>query len=103
MLSVLANRTYRHLLGAQIIALIGTGLATVALGLLAYDIAGGQAGAVLGTALAIKMVAYIVIAPIAGAFADRAPRRLLLVSLDLVRAAVACACPSSAKSGRFTS
>lgn len=93
MLSVLANRTYRHLLGAQIIALIGTGLATVALGLLAYDIAGGQAGAVLGTALAIKMVAYIVIAPIAGAFADRAPRRLLLVSLDLVRAAVAVCLP----------
>jgi len=89
----LANRTYRHLLGAQIIALIGTGLATVALGLLAYDIAGAQAGAVLGTALAIKMVAYIVIAPIAGAFADRAPRRLLLASLDLVRAAVAVCLP----------
>ena len=39
---------------AQVIALIGTGLATVALGLLAYDIAGGSAGAVLGTALAIR-------------------------------------------------
>ena len=42
MISVLANRTYRHLLGAQIIALIGTGLATVALGLLAFDIAGAM-------------------------------------------------------------
>ena len=71
MLSVLANRTYRHLFLAQIIALIGTGLATVALGLLAYDIAGGSAGAVLGTALAIKMVAYIGVAPIAGAFTNR--------------------------------
>ena len=39
MLSVLSNRTYRHLFMAQIIALIGTGLATVALGLLAYDLA----------------------------------------------------------------
>ncbi|WP_281277309.1 hypothetical protein [Hankyongella ginsenosidimutans] len=39
MLSVLANRTYRHLFLAQVIALIGTGLATVALGLLAYDLA----------------------------------------------------------------
>jgi hypothetical protein len=27
MISVLANRTYRHLLGAQMIALAGTGLA----------------------------------------------------------------------------
>src|SRR3546814_4369724 len=37
MLDVLANRTYRHLFLAQIIALVGTGLATVALGLLAYE------------------------------------------------------------------
>lgn len=58
MLAVLANRTYRHLFAAQVIALIGTALLTVALGLLAYDLAGGQASAVLGTALAIKMVAY---------------------------------------------
>ena len=55
MLTILANRTYRNLLTAQVIALVGTGLATVALGLLAYDIAGADAGAVLGTALAIKM------------------------------------------------
>ena len=71
MVAVLANRTYRHLFFAQVIALVGTGLATVALGLLAYDIAGADAGAVLGTALAIKMVAYVGIAPIAGAYADR--------------------------------
>ena len=93
MLTILTNRTYRHLLAAQIIALIGTGLATVALGLLAYDIAGGNAGAVLGTALAIKMVAYIGVAPIVGAFADRLPRRAFLVSMDLIRAAVALSLP----------
>ena len=93
MLAVLANRTYRHLLFAQIIALVGTGLATIALGLLAYDIAGGNAGEVLGTALAIKMIAYVGIAPIAGAFADRVPRRALLVTLDLVRAGVAICLP----------
>ena len=93
MLTVLANRTYRHLLAAQMIALIGTGLATVALGLLAYDIAGGNAGAVLGTALAIKMIAYIGVAPVVGAFADRLPRRAFLVSMDLVRAAVALCLP----------
>jgi MFS family permease len=93
MLSVLANRTYRHLFLAQIIALIGTGLATVALGLLAYDIAGGSAGVVLGTALAIKMVAYIGVAPIAGAFANRVPRRALLVSMDAIRAGVAICLP----------
>lgn len=93
MLEVLANRTYRHLFLAQIIALIGTGLATVALGLLAYDIAGGSAGAVLGTALAIKMVAYIGVAPIVGAFANRVPRRALLVGMDVIRAFVAVCLP----------
>ena len=93
MFKILANRTYRHLLGAQIIALVGTGLATIALGLLAYDIAGGNAGAVLGTALAIKMIAYIGVAPIVGAFADRLPRRAFLVAMDMVRAAVALCLP----------
>lgn len=93
MISILANRTYRHLFLAQVIALIGTGLATVALGLLAYRLAGPNAGAVLGTALAIKMIAYVVIAPVAGAMAEVLPRKKLLVSLDLVRAAVAAALP----------
>lgn len=93
MLSVLANRTYRRLLLAQVVALVGTGLLTVALGLLAYDLAGGNAGAVLGTALAIKMVAYIGVAPIVGAYADRLPRRRFLVAMDLVRAGVAAFLP----------
>jgi len=93
MFSVLAHRTYRHLFMAQIIALVGTGLATVALGLLAYEIAGADAGAVLGTALAIKMVAYVAIAPIVGAHADRLPRKMLLVAMDVVRAGVALVLP----------
>ena len=90
---MLANRTYRHLFAAQILSLLGTGLATVALGLLAFDLAGADAGAVLGTALAIKMIAYVGVAPVAGAFVHRVPRRALLVALDLVRAAIALALP----------
>lgn len=93
MLDILAHRTYRHLFAAQVIALIGTGLATVALGLLAFDLAGDNAGMVLGTALAIKMIAYVGVAPVAAAFAERLPRRTMLVTLDLVRAAVAMLLP----------
>jgi H+ antiporter protein len=93
MLEVLRNRTYRHLFLAQVIALVGTGLATVALGLLAYDLAGANAGAVLGGALAIKMIAYIGVGPVANAFVDRLPRRAFLVSMDLVRAAIALVLP----------
>ncbi|TQM84428.1 putative MFS family arabinose efflux permease [Saccharothrix saharensis] len=93
MLSVPSNRAYRRVFTAQVVALVGTGLATVALGLLAYDLAGPDAGAVLGTALAIKMVAYVGVAPIAGALTARVPRRALLVTLDLVRATIAAALP----------
>ena len=40
----LRNQTFRRLFTAQIVALLGTGLLTVALGLLAYHLAGGSAG-----------------------------------------------------------
>jgi predicted MFS family arabinose efflux permease len=93
MLSPLANAAYRHLFAAQISALLGTGLATIALGLLAHDLAGAQAGEILGAALAIKMVCYVGVAPIASAIAAHVPRKTLLVGLDLVRALVAIALP----------
>lgn len=93
MLRVLHHRTYRHLFGAQVVALTGTGLATVALGLLAFQVAGEHAGAVLGTALAIKMLAYVGVAPLAAAFAELLPRRMMLVLLDLVRCLVAACLP----------
>lgn len=93
MFSILADRTYRHLFLAQVVALLGTGLATVALGLLAYDLARENAAMVLGTVFTIKMVAYVGIAPVAGAFADRVDRRKLLVALDLVRAFAAVCLP----------
>ena len=88
MLDTLRNRTFRHLFAAQLVALVGTGLATVALGLLAWQLAGADAGLVLGTALAIKMIAYVTLAPVAAALAERLPRRAFLVALDLARAGV---------------
>lgn len=93
MLAVLANRTYGRLFLAQIIALLGTGLLTVALGLLAFNLAGDRAGTVLGTALAIKMIAYVTVAPIVGAFAAQLPRKAFLIAMDLVRAAIALFLP----------
>lgn len=103
MLDVLRNRTYRRLFTAQVVALTGTGLATVALALLAYDLAGADAGSVLGTALAVKMLAYVAIAPAVGAVADRLPRRALLVGADLTRSGWRCSCRSCTRSGRCTS
>ena len=82
----LANATYRRLFGAQVIALAGTGLTTIALTLLAYDLAEQNAGAVVGIALALKMVVYVFGAPVITALARRLPRRRLLVALDVLRA-----------------
>lgn len=90
---VLANVTFRRLFAAQAVALIGTGLLTVALGLLAYELAGSAAGVVLGTALAVKMAAYVFVAPVITAIAYRLPRRGLLLSANIIRAAIASALP----------
>ena len=93
MLAVLRNPTYARLFSAQIIALLGTGLLTVALGLLAYDIAGSDAGAVMGTVMAIKMVAYVLVSPVTTALVSRLPARRVLIGADLVRAGVAVSLP----------
>ncbi|MGE4427256.1 MAG: MFS transporter [Solirubrobacteraceae bacterium] len=89
----LADRRFRRLFAAQVVSLLGSGLTTVALALLAYDLAGDDAGVVLGAALALKMVAYVLVAPTVAGLLDRVPRRRLLVGLDLARAAVAFSLP----------
>ena len=93
MLDILRHTRFRQLFLAQLVALVGTGLATVALALLAYDLAGPKAGAVLGTALAIKMTVYVLVAPLAAAFVPLARRKSVLIALDVVRACVALALP----------
>jgi MFS family permease len=93
MIQVLRNPTYRALFSAQVIALVGTGLLTVALGLLAYDLAGDAAGSVLGTALTIKMVAYVGVAPLVAALVDRLPKKAVLIGADLIRLAIAAILP----------
>lgn len=93
MLQVLKHRIYARLFLAQVLALLGTGLLTIGLGLLAYDLAGNAAGSVLGTALAIKMVAYVGLAPVAAAVAERLPRKSVMVGADILRAGVALCLP----------
>ncbi|TED40440.1 MFS transporter [Pseudomonas aeruginosa] len=93
MLAILQNITFRRLFLAQVSSLVGTGLATVALALLAYELAGPGAGAVLGTALAIKMTVYILLAPVAGAVVSPEKRKTVLISLDAIRACVVLMLP----------
>ncbi|MCB2129364.1 MAG: MFS transporter [Rhodobacteraceae bacterium] len=89
---ILTSR-FALLYAAQCVALLGTGLLTIALALLAFDLAGAEGGLVLGFALTLKMIAYVTLAPLANAFLGRLPRRGLLITLDLIRAAVALILP----------
>ena len=93
MILILAHRTYAKLFTAQVIALLGTGLLTIALGLLAFDVAAGDAGVVMGLAMTIKMIAYVAAAPVATALVASLPRQAVLIGADLVRAAVALSLP----------
>ncbi len=84
--SPLGNRDFRWLFGAQICSLVGVGLLTVGLSLAAYRIGGAEAaGQVLGLLLALKMVAYVGLAPLAESLLQAVPRKAALVALDVGR------------------
>lgn len=83
--SPFSNKTYLKLFLAQVISLAGTGITTIALALLAWNLAGDRAGEVLGIALALKMVAYVILAPIIGSLAHKLPTKTWLIFLDIVR------------------
>ncbi|PIE14563.1 MAG: MFS transporter [Rhodobacterales bacterium] len=93
MIGILHHPVFARLFAAQVVALLGTGLLTVALGLQAYDFAGDRAGVVLGTAYALKMVAYVGLSPIAAALVQSLPRKAVLIGADLIRAGVAMCLP----------
>lgn len=93
MREALSHPVYRRLLTAQVLSVFGSGLTTVALGLLAFELAGADAGAVLGIALMLKMVAYVGLAPLVTALAAHMPRRPFLIALDLGRASLVLLLP----------
>ena len=81
------KRSYYRLFSAYVMALVATGVVTVALAIFAFDLAEDDPSAVIGTALSLKMLAYVIASPVAAALVERLPRKPLLIALDLVRAA----------------
>lgn len=80
------NRDFRLLFGAQIISLTGSGVTTVGLALFAYQLTGGQsATAVIGNALTLRILAFLLFSQPAGVIADRADRKGILVAADVTR------------------
>ena len=86
MLSVLSEKTFRNLFFAQNFSLLGSGLATIAISLLAFDLTGRNAALILSGLFTIKMLVYVVISPFAGAVADRFDTRKYLIVQDIIRA-----------------
>ncbi|WP_077487753.1 MFS transporter [Sinomonas mesophila] len=93
MLRILRLPVIRRMLAAHVLALLGTGLSSIALGFVAFDLARDQSGSVLGTVLAIKMLSFMVVAPLAAAVLVRVPPRAVLVGSDVLRAVVALGLP----------
>lgn len=89
-----ANRSFVLLFSAQVVSLLGSGATTVALALLAYDMVGSRsATAVLGNALMLRILAFLIFSQPAGVLADRVSRKRILVLADVARAALLCVMP----------
>ena len=89
MLSVLSEKSFRNLFFAQNLSLLGSGLATVAISLLAFDLAGRNAALILSGLFTIKMLIYVIFSPFAGAIADKFDTKKYLIIQDVVRAIAA--------------
>src|SRR5215204_5578309 len=80
------NRDFRLLFGAQIISLLGGGVTTVGLALFAYQLTGGaSATAVIGNALTLRILAFLLFSQPAGVIADRVSRKKILIAADVIR------------------
>src|SRR6266516_2020847 len=87
--TVWRNRDFRLLFGAQVISLLGSGVTTVGLALFAYQLTGGvSATAVIGNALTLRILAFLLFSQPAGVIADRVSKKRILIVADVIRFAL---------------
>ena len=82
---VLAHRDYRLLLAGRTVALLGNGLASIALTFAALDLGGSATD--LGIVLAARSIPMVLFLLFGGVIADRLPRHRVLLVSNLVSAA----------------
>src|SRR6266571_8913765 len=84
--SLWPNRDFVLLFSAQVISLTGSGVTTVGLALFAYQLTGGpSATAVIGNALTLRILAFLLFSQPAGVIADRVSRKKILIAADVIR------------------
>jgi MFS family permease len=86
--SLWSHRAFQQLFWAHALSLVGSGLSSLALGLLAHHLVGASASSVLGITLAIRIIVIVFCSPWAGQLADRFGARKLMVAADIMRAVV---------------
>jgi MFS transporter, NRE family, putaive nickel resistance protein len=89
----LENPVFARLYFAQTINLVGDALTWLGLALLAFELAGEQSGSILAGALTLRVTAFVLLSPIAGAIADRIDRKRILVITHLARMLIVCLLP----------
>lgn len=89
----LRNPRFAQLYAAQTVSLFGDALTWVAFALLAFELAGERSSIILGTALTLRVTAFVLLSPLAGALADRLNRKTLMVTADVARVVILCLLP----------
>jgi len=81
----LRNPVFARLYTAQTISLFGDALTWLGLALLAFELAGKDSGIVLSIALTLRVTAFVILSPLAGAIADRLDRKNILIVTHIAR------------------
>lgn len=92
-LRCLRNPLFARLYFAQAINLIGDSLTWLGLALLSFELAGEKAGLILSVALTLRVMAFVVLSPVAGAIADRFDRKRIMLVTHLARMGIVCLFP----------
>ncbi|BDI20776.1 MFS transporter (plasmid) [Nostoc cf. commune SO-36] len=81
----LRNPVFARLYTAQTTSLLGDALTWVGLALLAFELAGKNAAVVLSVALTLRVTAFVLLSPLAGAIADHLDRKKIMVVTHIFR------------------
>jgi NRE family putative nickel resistance protein-like MFS transporter len=93
LLKCLKNPLFVRLYSAQAINLAGDALTWLGLALLAFELAGENAGTILSVALTLRVVTYVLLSPLAGAIADQVDRKRIMVITHVARMVIICLLP----------
>lgn len=94
---LLGGRDFRLFFGGQFLSNVGNSITDFALPLLVYQLTDSEVG--LGLAFAIRMVPYLLFGLAIGAWVDRLDRKKLMISSDLLNAALLLPIPILALAG----